>query len=127
MDIWSTGEMPDPERMAGNDMNLEQAEIKEALFVKNCVFLAKRGRCLGVLERKAGMQTGRLSRKPVVSLAEAVVFASELGMSIDDLCSRDIESEMKIQELKEEINRLEIQKRTAEALLSSMEKNGVIG
>ena len=85
---------------------------RQALFCQNVVFLWRRkGRKVNELERTINASQGYLSRvvngDGNITLERALILADLVGQTVDDLCNRDFEREIRIDELRRELERWE--------------------
>ena len=90
----------------------EEDKIAYGRFFANIKYICdEKGLNLGDVERKAGVSQGYLSRirntaGKGISLMKAYFLAKQVGETLDDLLSRDIDKEQRIKKLEEELRML---------------------
>ena len=94
-------------------MTNEEAMAKQWLVIRNIFYLLKKQKKkIGDMENSVGVTKGYFSRcgygsKSPISFPTMLVAADYVNMSLQELSSRDIEKENELEDLEEQISKLE--------------------
>ncbi len=92
-------------------MTRHQAEIIERQVIENIRFLAKETGSIGVVEEKAGLSPGYMSRimfgKKGVAFKTVLMLADAVGVGLEEIMSVDIMRQRRIAALRKELAELE--------------------